>query len=398
MSLLIHHILDSLDPAGGGVPMVAVQVAAAQAHRGERVELHAIGHDQDTELNGIHPREDLATKLAVLPGMNQVKVCRHRSRADLRSMLKASQNAGPAWFHLHGVWDPALLTAAKLARQYQIPYCLTPHGMLDPWSLTQSRLKKQLGMLLVHRRMLNRAVFLQALNNDEKRLMKPLSLRSAVEVVPNGVHLPDMSPEQAQMSLADFDSDLQPGRFFLFLARLHYKKGLDILLDAYANVLKSSRLPLDKSDIWPLVIAGPDEGMGDLIGSRMASGNFPGRIVVPGPVYGSLKSALLRTAGAVVLPSRQEGFSLTILEALVNERPAIISDQCHFDEVGTNDAGLVVPVDVKATARAMSDLIHMTDEARQEMGIRGRAMVEGHFTWDRVAEILLELYDSNRGR
>lgn len=390
----IHHTLNSLDPAGGGVPMVAVQIAAAQAQRGERVSLHAIAHARDADQRGVLPEPDLAVQLEHLPGIDRVEIYRHHTRRELRSSL-SSAAAEAGWFQLHGVWDPALLTAATVARKHHRPYAVTPHGMLDPWSLTQSRLKKKLGLFLAHRKMLNRAAFLQTLNEDEKRLMRPLKLRSTVEVVPNGVHLPDIQPALAREELTCFDNQLTPGRFFLFLARLHYKKGIDILLDAYAKLSATSPDPLDESEVWPLVIAGPDEGMGSLIQERVRQDQFPGRVVVPGPVYGTLKSSLLATAGGVVLPSRQEGFSLTILEALASERPAIISDQCHFGSVGAAQAGAVVRVDVDATAQAMRDLMEMSEDARCEMGRRGRRLVEHRYTWDRVAEMMITLYDKH---
>lgn len=380
MDHTLHHVVHSLHPSGGGVPMVAVQVAAAQAEAKALVHLHCLRPAAEPP----SADDDLAVVLEGLPGLELVQLHRHSSIRLMRQSLRSLAEV-PSVFHLHGVWDLPLLVAARAADRGRRPYVVTPHGMLDPWSLGQSRWKKRAALLFAHRRLLNRAAFIQALNEDEKRLMAPLRLWSRVEVVPNGVHLPDMTPERARAVLAQIDSQLESGMFFLFLARLHYKKGLDILMDAY------ERLP-ESPPPWPLVIAGPDDGMGAEIRRRAEAGGFPGRVILPGPQYGETKAALLQTAGAVVLPSRQEGFSLTILEAMAAGVPVIISDQCHFSEVALNQAGRVVPVDVSAFRESMLNTLCIGPEARRSQGSNGRRLVETGFTWGNVAKELLGLY------
>jgi glycosyltransferase involved in cell wall biosynthesis len=365
--------------------MVAVQVAAAQANRGESVYLHCLAHAKDSEGKGDAPAPDLAVRMFDLPGMDRVTITRHPNRTALTRTLEPEYSCG-VFFHLHGVWDPILYFAAKIARSNRIPYAITPHGMLDPWSLTQSKWKKRVALAIGYHRMLGRASFIQLLNDDERRLMAPLKVTSEKRIVPNGVHLPDMDVAESHQLLQAFSPQLQPQRFFLFLARLHYKKGIDILLDAYAQMTTKD------GGVWPLVIAGPDEGMAEEISHRVASGRFPGEVITPGPVYGKTKSALLLSAGAVVLPSRQEGFSLTILESLAASCPAIISDQCHFDQVGTSGAGLVVPVDAVASAEAMTRIQDMPSDAYRTMRLTARSLVETNYTWDRVAKMLINLY------
>lgn len=381
MHFNVHHVVNSLDPAGGGVPMVAVQVAAAQACLGASVSIHSL----DTRGAEATGRYDLATILSDLQGMQEVRVHRHDSLKSLRTQLSHGGEHAKI-FHLHGVWDLPLLTASRVARKVGRSYAVTPHGMLDPWSLKQSQWKKRAALAFGYRSMLNRAAFIQALNEDEKELMSPLGLRSPVEVVPNGVHLPCLNQDQASANVGEIDPRLSAGPYFLFLARLHYKKGLDVLLDAYARLRAGA-------GIWPLVIAGPDEGMGHEIKQRVKAGGFPGPVILPGPVYGKAKEALLKQAGVVVLPSRQEGFSLTILEAMAASVPVIVSDQCHFPEIASHEAGYVLPVDAQEVSQVMSLLSTAEFLSRRlSMGRRGFDLVGGRYTWPVVASRLLHLY------
>ncbi len=158
--------------------------------------------------------------------------------------------------HLHGVWDPILSCVAAAARHRGIPYVVAPQGMLDPWSLRQKAIKKQLALMLHYRRMLEKAAFVQALHDDECHFAKAVAPRCRVEILPNGVCLEEISlSHQSDGGVDYFESRFQwPGsKTVLFLGRLHHKKGLDVLGEAFA-------LLVQRHTDARLVVAGPDEG------------------------------------------------------------------------------------------------------------------------------------------
>ena len=170
------------------------------------------------------------------------------ARRDLRKLVSACDI-----LHIHGLWEPVCKAAADVAREAGVPYVIAPHGMLDPWSLSQRRLKKQIALALGYRRMLNGAAFLHVLNADEARLVGPLKLRCPFEVIPNGVFVEEIDPLPDQGTFRKAHPELASGPYILFLSRLHYKKGLDYLIEAFAIV--AAKLP----DVR-LIIAGPDDG------------------------------------------------------------------------------------------------------------------------------------------
>jgi glycosyltransferase involved in cell wall biosynthesis len=172
--------------------------------------------------------------------------------------------------------------------------------------------------------------------------------------------------------------------YFLFLSRLHYKKGLDYLADAFAIVAARN------SDVQ-LVVAGPDDGARADFEGRIAAAKLSDRIHVPGPIYGTEKLSAIAGAACFVLPSRQEGFSMAILEALACGVPAVVSAECHFPEVAEVGAGEVVPLEAAALAAAIGRVLADPDR-RRKMGQAGRELVAVRFTWPRIAETSIETY------
>jgi glycosyltransferase involved in cell wall biosynthesis len=162
---------------------------------------------------------------------------------------------------------------------------------------------------------------------------------------------------------------------------------LDYLADSFAQL--HARNPE-----WQLVVAGPDGGERAPFEQRVAGLNLNDSVRVIGPAYGGEKFALLRTAGCFCLPSRQEGFSIAILEAMACRVPVVVSENCHFPEVAAVGAGRVVPLETGAIAAALLDVAAASSDERRQMGEAGRRLVEDRFTWDKVAARSVGAYEN----
>jgi glycosyltransferase involved in cell wall biosynthesis len=198
-------------------------------------------------------------------------------------------------------------------------------------------------------------------------------------VIPNGVNLEDFSQLPPVI-----DRGLTANLYVLFLSRLHYKKGLDVLAEAF-------RIVVEGGSEAHLVVAGPDDGAKADFERRIEAAGLTNRVHLPGPIYGPQKLATLAEAACFVLPSRQEGFSVAILEALACGTPAIISTECHFPEVAEVGAGDVVPLDASAIAAALGRVLG-DEDLRKRMSKAGRELVAARFTWPRIAEQSIETY------
>ena len=385
----ILHAITSLDPNEGGPPVVVERLAAAQASLGHDVEILAY-------LSGA-AHERFRKAVAAIPGFDRVKpnilpLHPHLSSEWIGTVARKWIKENLAqydMFHLHGVWNALLLQVAAQARRLNKPYCVVPHGMLDPWCLWgqswKSATVKAIGLAVLYKRFLNRAAFVHVLNADEANLMKPLALTSPTVVLPNGVFLSEMSPLPSAGQFRAAHPEIGSDPYVLFLSRLHFKKGLDFLVDAFASIAGTH-------PTLRLVIAGPDDGMVEPIRQQAAARRVDSRVHLIGPIYGQDKLAAFVDCACFCLPSRQEGFSMAITEALVCGKPVVISDQCHFPEVAETNAGFVVPCGASPTAEALSKALSLSADQAAAMGERGRELVTTRFTWPSIAERTIEAY------
>jgi glycosyltransferase involved in cell wall biosynthesis len=381
--LKIVHVVSTLDPAGGGPPQVAVRLAAAQAALNHDIHLvfyapAAARERVEAQLNRVPHRDRINFHPIPDPGLVE-RLFARRARRLLSSLTR-----GADFVHIHGLWGGLLGGAAAIARKSHVPFCFRPAGMLDPWSLAQKRWKKRFALALRYRAALNAAAFLHVLNADEQRLIEPLHLAAPMIVLSNGVFLEELEPLPPPGTFRASHPELGAAPFVLFLSRLHPKKGLDVLASAFAELGRQHQTV-------QLVVAGPDEGAQHDFMRQVTAKGMASRVHVVGPLYGRDKLAALVDAACFCLPSRQEGFSVAITEALACGIPVVISESCHFPEVAAAQAGSVVPLEPAALARALEEIL--ADPARaSRMGKAGASLVRLRYTWDAIAAASLTAY------
>ncbi|TMV05993.1 glycosyltransferase [Brucella haematophila] len=384
----IVHVIGSYDPAKGGPQAVIVRLAAAQAALGHTVTIVSYS-DEDVNRRAAKAAE-------TIPDFDKVQTLL-LPMPDLREMLLGSRAAkamaqlirSADFVHLHGVWETNLLRASMLCRRFGVPYCICCCGMLDVWSMQQRSWKKKLALALAFRRMLDGAAFIQALNRDEIELMRPLGLKPPSLIIPNGIFLNEVEGDASGANSATL-AKLPNRRFVLFLSRLHYKKGLDILADAYRRV--APILP----DV-DLVVAGPDGGAEHDFREQIRQYGLEQRVHLVGGLYGPDKIAALKRAACFCLPSRQEGFSVAITEALACGVPVVITDACHFPEVAEAEAGVVCAVDAEALAAGLMQILDDPTRAVW-MGEAGHKLVRDNYTWPRIAAQTIDAYQAYQKR
>jgi len=386
----IAHVTPSVDPTAGGPANVIVRLAAAQA---------ALGHEV-TVVSKLAPsrRDIFQAASGNIPHFRQVRLLLapwtsyvagwfgHRAMPIFESLFPSIDIV-----HIHGVWEPMLVTAAATAHRFNIPYVVRPCGVLDPWSLRQQRLKKKLALALTHRKMLNQAALIHTLNSEEHQLIEPLGLQAPRTIIPNGVFLDEVDDTPSDHKLFERFPDLRTHPYILFLGRLHYKKGLDILAEAFARI--APRHP----EVH-LLVAGPDGGAQEGFLRMIHRHQLEPRVHLAGPLVGSAKFTAYRGATCFCLPSRQEGFSLSITEALALRVPVAISQDCHFPQVQQVGAGRIFPLQAADAAQALHEILEASPHAQRRMGDAGRAYVEAHLTWERVAAQTIEAYADLRQR
>lgn len=305
---------------------------------------------------------------------------------NVRRNIQALLSRGDV-VHLHGIWDPILYAGTRAAERRLARYVVAPHGMLDPWSLRQKRMKKHLALRLYLRRILSRALFLHMLNEDESMLARPLGITAPHEIIPNGVFVEEMGTGGGSGSFVKSYPALSGKPYILFLSRLHHKKGLDVLAEAFEYV--ACRHPEVQ-----LVVAGPDGGALAQFEKDIGNRGIKDRVHLVGPLYGRDKAAAYEGAAVFCLPSRSEGFSMAVVEALGFGLPVVISYGCHFPEVEKEAAGRLIGLDPREVGASLLELVEAPDLARQ-FGDNARRLALSHYTWPVIAKRTLDAYDAH---
>lgn len=377
------HVISDINATSGGPPVIASRLAAAQARLGHATGLFSYtpkagGGSVLEGLRSTPGGEHVALHLVDPPADRLEFMLPRRGKALLRSIIGQYD-----FVHIHAIWEPVLATAASVARAAGVPYTVCLHGMLDPWCMSQGTLKKKVALALSVRRMLEGAAFLHLGNRDERELIKPLGLKVGNELIPNGVFIEEFANPPAPGAFRAKRPELGADPYILFLSRLHLKKGLDYLAEAFALVRAK------RPDVR-LVVAGADDGYKAEFQAAIARLNVADRVHLVGPLYGQDKLAAFVDAACFCLPSRQEGFSIAITESLAMGTPAVVTTGCHYPEVAEVGAGEVVDLDGRAVGEALLRVLAHPDRAA--MGRKGQELIRTRFNWPAVAQLTVGLY------
>lgn len=380
----ILHVTESLDPSRGGPPAVVTRLAAAQAQAGHPTSIFA--HES--------PGSEAAQASAwgTIPGYKLV--CKTLAQAPTVMMDRAfalgaipalrHAIAGADVVHLHEVWLPLIRVAAGIARDLGKQYIVSPHGTLAPSALAEKKLKKQVALWLGYRRMLERAAGLCVLNRTEASFARDLELGNRIWSNANGIFVDEISDVPPPGTFRAAHPALGSDPFIVFMSRLHPRKGIDLLIPAFAQL--QERFPTLR-----LVLLGPDEGASAQIREQVAAHHLADRVYMPGGVWGRMKFAALAECAIYCLPSRGEGFSMSILEAMGVGAPVVITRTCNFPEAGEAKAALETELSADALAAAFTELLS-DDEKRRRMAAAGRDFVLTRYTWPAIAQRSVEIY------
>lgn len=289
---------------------------------------------------------------------------------------------------VHGLWQDLGRTVHALSRQPGFPpYFVLPHGMLDP-TLRQTypvkHVKKWLYWMLVERRVLRdaRAVFFTC--EEERRLARTTfpGYRCNERVVAYGTSAPAEVTRDSQIPWVQRCPAVAARRYFLFLGRIHSKKGVDLLLRAYTRLLKHASSTGSADNVPDLVVAGPSVDQA-FLASLKAIATHAGaadRVHWTGMLTGDAKWAALKEAEAFILPSYQENFGIAVAESLAVGTPVLLSDRVNiWREVVEANAALVEPPTPEGTERLMSRWLALDPDSRAAMGAAATRCFQARF-------------------
>jgi len=357
----VLHVIPSVSERSGGPATAIVPMCRALQALGVEVVLATTSHGL-TGVNTDQVQDSLPTR--IFPAQfGEFKYSR-----PLAAWLGESVREFDL-VHIHAVFNHAPIAAARACRRAGVPYVVRPLGTLDPWSMGQKRFKKRVFWLMAGKGMLERSAAVHYTAAAEKKATEEHLGLNHGRVIPLGVDVKGIPVKDRAMT----------DPYVLVLSRLHPKKNIDVLIEAFKALNLTG---------WRLVIAG--DGPRDYVTELKEKAAGAKNIVFAGWVDGDEKEALLRGAALLALPSLQENFGLCVMEAMARGVPVLISPQVNLaEEIETAGAGWVI--DVSLLEHGLKEI----SKDQTELLKRGKAAYQlaRSYSWDRVAKELVQVYE-----
>lgn len=291
--------------------------------------------------------------------------------------------------HLHSVFLWPTWAAARAASWAKIPYLISPRGMLVKDLIEhRSRCIKLAWIQLIEKRNLREAAAIHVTSMLEKEELQRFAWEMPqIYMIPNGITKIESFADN-HIS-ADVKAIMSPEPLVLFLGRISWKKGLDLLLNAFA-----------RTTIGRLAIIGPDdEGLSPRLREMARDLRIVDRVqILPRMVLGADKEFVFNLAKIFVLPSHSENFGNSVLEAMQRGVPVVVTPGVGAADIVSNSkGGLVEQRTPEAFGAAICRLLAEPGLAAS-MGAAGRYFVSKNYSWDGIAPTVLQLYETLCGR
>ncbi|HSV63103.1 MAG TPA: glycosyltransferase [Chthoniobacterales bacterium] len=367
----------TVNPALGGPIESIKQSSAALLRRGHEVEIISLDAPNDPWVC------DSAIPVHALgPGLGS-----YGYASRFSDWIKERRSNYDAVI-VHGIWQYSSFGVWRALAGTKTPYFVFPHGMLDPWfkrTYPLKHIKKLFYWPWGEYRVLRDAAAVLFTSEEERRLARESFGRYHCNerVVNYGTAAPT-DLEVARERFFETFPRLRDQRFFLFLGRLHEKKGCDLLIEAFVELQNSA------DAAHHLVMAGPCSDDAYLRRLQQIAARAGDSITFPGMLTGEVKWGALSAADAFVLPSHQENFGIAVAEALACATPVLISNKINiWREIEDDGAGYVENDDLSGTINLLKRWLATPEVSQAHMRANARKCFASRFEIERATDSLL---------
>tara|TARA_B110001469_G_scaffold85174_1_gene80603 strand:- start:1031 stop:2164 length:1134 start_codon:yes stop_codon:yes gene_type:complete len=287
--------------------------------------------------------------------------------------------------HGHGFYTAINAVVGRYARKYERPLVYHTHGILDPWILERSKLKKKIAHILFEDRNYRYAKLWRALTDKEAGQIRDFGIKAPIAVIPNGATI--LSDEEiARYRSMGLQNTSKKRKSLLFVGRLHPKKGLPMLIEAYNLIRHELR-------DWELSIYGPDE-VNHLceLREQISRLNLGNDISILGSIGGDDKHAAFCSSDVFVLPSYSEGLPMAVIEAASYGLPVIQTTECNFPALTEVGGAFECLPNVDDIMQCLRRVTSASEEELKQRGLAGRQLVAERYSWTQVAK---DLHDAS---
>ncbi len=312
---------------------------------------------------------------------------------------------------IHGLWlyngyavTKAIKKLKHLGKQVPKVYIM-PHGMLDPYfqQAPERRLKAIRNIIywqLVEKKVINSADGVLFTCEEEMHLAATTFKGYAPKATYNvgyGIIPPPIFSNALLNAFYEKCSAVSKQPYFLFLSRIHPKKGVEILLEAYAQCYDYCMT--NKHDLPDLVIAGPgmDTDYGkSLLALQQQFPSIANKVHYPSMLQGDAKWGALYGAELFVLPSHQENFGIAIVEAMACKNPVLITNKVNiWREIEQGGGGIVTDDNVPSLLSSLKGWAELSAQDKVMKGEMAYNTYQLNFTADATSKKFIEVLKNN---
>ena len=281
-----------------------------------------------------------------------------------------------------------VISAQVCSRFFGIPHIATVHDVYlkskenfwKDWSKQQgiSNQSKCIGPWIEKKIAKTGVTLFHTVSKTSKSDLEKMNVKKKIVVIPNAIDL-------AHYKRKEIDTKNQA----IFIGRLVFYKNLEILIKAFAQVVK--KIPDAK-----LVIVGDGPSKQSLIDEALSAG-LDKNVDFKGTVSDDEKIKLLYESRVLLNPSLVEGFGLVILEAFSCSKPVIVSDTRPLSDLvsDTNDGFVLSASDSNQWANKLVELIS-NPALCEKMGKAGQKKVVTQYSLEKIIDSVIDLYDTVR--
>ncbi len=380
-ALKVCQVIDSLNENTGGPVAAIVNLAEGLVQQG--IKSYVVTQDYPQFGTQIQPQ---GSQFYSYLG-NRVTKYLGGSRTQFYKILHHLADSEVDLIHNHGIWLSINRCARYVAMVNQRPLVISPRGTLEPWVFKRNFYKKWLPWHLVEKQNLRNASLFHATSELEMNAIRRLGFTQPIALIPDGVNLPNLALVPGRDLLIQAFPELANKRWLLFMSRLHPKKGVDTLLQAWHQLGA-------EFDDWHLVIAGPDEnGYQTQLAKLVSELRLEQRVTFTGMLSGDRKAVALGNANLFVLPTHSENFGIVIAESLAYQVPVITTREAPWSELTTYHCGWWIQDAREPLVEALTEAMKLSDSQRLVMGERGRQLIASKYTWQAVVHQMIAAYE-----
>ncbi|MFG6637674.1 glycosyltransferase [Sulfitobacter sp. 1A12126] len=375
--LTIVHVIETLSVEGGGADRVTFELARAQAERGHKVRILCFNYCNRPQI-----LESPALEVIRLNDPGPIRRFFGLSREFTKALSAAISDCDI--LHVHGVWRYFQTQCRRVSAENGVPYVYQPHGSFERYRMRHKSLKKKIWLETFERKNVRSAASVIVESERDRRGLRGVFPECRTDILPNSGKI-----SEKRLSSAEFSSrypGLKAGGYYLFLGRIDFHKGLDILVRAFSR--------LDPETRPSLAIVGPNHN------NTLTSINDMVRQLGLNDVYffdmtngDKEKATLLSNSRCFILPSYSENFGLTVLEAMLAETPVIVSRETAWEHLEQKRAGFVIQPTEDDLFAAIQRYEALSSSARIRIVAQAKEIAM-EYSWEAIVERADEIYSA----